>query len=272
MTDQQVPPALAKARVAQDQRRCPDAIAASRNLRGGGFSGAGDGLGPVSAARSGGAEDRSRGRCNGRTHLSLSPSSDLRGTREGLVLDWGGEKLPLLPGSQLPGFTTGATGMLRRDQPMSAPIDFSIALDVNGSGGIFFAPFGVQNEAELKSNWPDPGFRGAFLPAERSVRADGFDAKWKISYYGRDYPQQWTSRSGNERFNERDRLGVALWRAIALDSRRLSLCRALNQIWRALFRPRLHDVFSLRSDGATENSSIPVPDGGRSTLPLLPRD
>jgi len=128
---------------------------------------------------------------------------DLRGTREGLVLDWGGEKLPLLPGSQLPGYTTGATGMLRHDKAMSAPIDFSIALDVNGSGGIFFAPFGVQNEAELKSNWPDPGFRGAFLPAERSVRADGFDAKWKISYYGRDYPQQWTSRSGNERFNER---------------------------------------------------------------------
>ncbi len=129
--------------------------------------------------------------------------NDLRGTREGLVLDWGGEKLPLLPGSQLPGYTTGATGKLSGGQPIAAPIDFSIPLDVNGSGGIFFAPFGVQNEAELKSNWPDPGFRGAFLPAERSVRPDGFDAKWKISYYGRDYPQQWTSRSGNERFNDR---------------------------------------------------------------------
>jgi inner membrane protein len=129
--------------------------------------------------------------------------SDLRGTREGLVLDWGAEKKPLLPGSQLPGYTTGATARLATDVPMSAPVDFAIRLDVNGSGGLFFAPFGVQNEAELKSNWPDPGFRGAFLPAERSVRADGFDAKWRVSYYGRDYAQQWTSRSGNERFNER---------------------------------------------------------------------
>ncbi|MFN2508275.1 MAG: cell envelope integrity protein CreD [Chthoniobacterales bacterium] len=128
---------------------------------------------------------------------------DLRGTREGLVLDWGGAKRALLPGSQLPGYTTGATGTLGIDGPIVAPVEFSIPLDVNGSGGIFFAPFGVQNEAELKSNWADPGFRGAFLPAERSVRTDGFDAKWKISYYGRDYPQQWTSRSGNERFNER---------------------------------------------------------------------
>jgi inner membrane protein len=127
--------------------------------------------------------------------------NDMRGTREGIVLDWGGAKLSLLPGSQVPGFTTGATAMLGSDKPIGAPVDFSIALDFNGSEGIYFAPFGVKNEAALKSNWPDPGFRGSFLPADRSVRADGFDASWKVSYYGRDYPQQWTSRGGNERFN-----------------------------------------------------------------------
>ena len=33
------------------------------------------------------------------------------------------------------------------------------------------------------------------------MRPDGFDAKWKVSYYGRDYPQSWTSRTGNERFS-----------------------------------------------------------------------
>jgi inner membrane protein len=126
--------------------------------------------------------------------------SDLRGTREGLVLDWGGAKRPLLPGSQLPGYTTGATASLSADQPITGPMQFAIALDFNGSGGLFFAPFGIQNEAKLKSNWPDPGFRGAFLPVERSIRVDGFDASWKVSYYGRDYPQQWTSRKGNERF------------------------------------------------------------------------
>jgi len=126
--------------------------------------------------------------------------TDLRGTREGLVLDWGGIKRPMLPGSQVPGYTTGATAILALDKPIVTPVDFSIPLDVNGSGGIFFAPFGVENETNLKSNWPDPGFRGAFLPADRSVRADGFDAKWKVSYYGRDYPQHWTSQTGNERF------------------------------------------------------------------------
>src|SRR5438445_3201834 len=32
--------------------------------------------------------------------------NDLRGTREALMLDWGGSKRPLLPGSQVPGDTT----------------------------------------------------------------------------------------------------------------------------------------------------------------------
>jgi len=126
--------------------------------------------------------------------------NDLRGTREAIVLDWGGAKKPLLPGSQVPGYTTGGTAMLGDAKPIAAPVDFSISLDFNGSEGIYFAPFGVQNEATLKSNWPDPAFRGAFLPADRSIRSDGFEAKWKVSYYGRDYPQSWTSRTGNERF------------------------------------------------------------------------
>ncbi len=127
--------------------------------------------------------------------------NDLRGTREALLLDWGGAKRPLLPGSQVPGYTTGATASLGADKPIDNEVEFSIALDFNGSDGIFFVPFGVQNEATLKSNWPDPAFRGAFLPADRSVGPDGFNANWKVSYYGRDYPQQWTSRGGNERFN-----------------------------------------------------------------------
>src|SRR5207237_4235004 len=95
--------------------------------------------------------------------------NDLRGTREGLVLDWGGAKKPLLPGSQVPGYTTGATAMLGDGKPINTPVEFSIPIDFNGSEGIYFAPFGVQNEAVLKSNWPDPAFRGAFLPAERSI-------------------------------------------------------------------------------------------------------
>jgi hypothetical protein len=57
----------------------------------------------------------------------------LRGTREAIVLDWGGTKHPMLPGSQVPGYTTGATASLGGDQPIAAEIQFSIPLDFNGS-------------------------------------------------------------------------------------------------------------------------------------------
>src|SRR5438046_5101368 len=101
--------------------------------------------------------------------------NDLRGTREGLVLDWGGTKRPMLPGWQVPGYTTGATAALGGDQPIGSEVEFSIPLEFNGSDGGFFGPFGVQNEATLKSNWPRPAIGGAFLPAERSVRTEGLN-------------------------------------------------------------------------------------------------
>jgi Inner membrane protein involved in colicin E2 resistance len=40
--------------------------------------------------------------------------SDLRGTRESLMLDWSGKKIQLQPGSQLPGYTTGVTALLAK--------------------------------------------------------------------------------------------------------------------------------------------------------------
>src|SRR5205807_10172737 len=52
--------------------------------------------------------------------------NDLRGTREAIVLDWGGTKHPMLPGSQVPGYTIGATASLANDQPIANEIQFSI--------------------------------------------------------------------------------------------------------------------------------------------------
>src|SRR5436853_5894245 len=48
--------------------------------------------------------------------------NDLRGTREAIVLDWNGTKRSMLPGSQVPGYTTGATASLGTDQPIAAEI------------------------------------------------------------------------------------------------------------------------------------------------------
>jgi inner membrane protein len=73
-------------------------------------------------------------------------------------------------------------------------LDFRMTLGLKGSEGIRFAPVGRQNGVKLASAWPDPSFQGAFLPAERRVAADGFEASWEVSWYGRSYPQQSTDQ------------------------------------------------------------------------------
>jgi inner membrane protein len=124
---------------------------------------------------------------------------DLRGVKETLSLQWGGKSHPLVPGSKLGGFQSGvqsgvyaAVGDVRGGE---GPIPFRLALSLNGSGGLSFAPLGSQSTVKLKSSWPDPSFFGTFLPTERKVTRDGFEATWQVSYYGRNFPPQWTSQT-----------------------------------------------------------------------------
>jgi inner membrane protein len=62
-----------------------------------------------------------------------------------------------------------------------------VALDVNlelmGTDRLMFLPIGAVTDVELSSDWPHPGFVGAFLPDDRSVSARGFQARWKLSRF-----------------------------------------------------------------------------------------
>ena len=118
--------------------------------------------------------------------------SDLRGTREALTVKWGGADLPLQPGARIDGFGTGLHAPVKLASTDGA-VDFSLDLTLNGSGGISFVPVGRQTTVQLQSPWRAPGFFGSFLPVNREVSDSGFKATWKVSYYGRDFPQQWVS-------------------------------------------------------------------------------
>lgn len=124
---------------------------------------------------------------------------DLRGVKETLNLKWGDQTHQLLPGSKLGGFQSGMlSGVFARIgnwREHTATIPFQFELSLNGSGGLGFAPVGSQSTVKLTSSWPDPSFFGSFLPAERKVTRDGFEAMWQISYYGREFPQHWTSQT-----------------------------------------------------------------------------
>ncbi|HEY5480141.1 MAG TPA: cell envelope integrity protein CreD [Verrucomicrobiae bacterium] len=122
---------------------------------------------------------------------------DLRGMKETLQLKWGAQSLPLLPGSKLRGFSSGIFARVAGLRESSGTIPWKLGFTLRGSGGLAFAPVGIQNSVKLASPWPDPSFRGAFLPSERKVTHEGFTANWQVSYYGRNYAQQWTDQDAS---------------------------------------------------------------------------
>ena len=129
-------------------------------------------------------------------YLSLG-LSDTRAINDSVALTWNDRRIGFSPGTRYTRFVaTGLHAELRGFDAERAVHDFSLALNVNGSGGFYFTPVGKRTTAQVTSSWPDPSFRGSILPAEREIGADGFDASWRIPHLARAYPQSWTVRHG----------------------------------------------------------------------------
>lgn len=116
--------------------------------------------------------------------------SDLRGLREVPRLEWGGDELPLREPGQRLGFATVAT---RAPLAAGGAVDFTLQLLLDGSDELMLTPVGRETAARLSSSWPHPSFAGAFLPSDRVLRDDGFEARWQVLDLNRRYPQAWRS-------------------------------------------------------------------------------
>lgn len=119
--------------------------------------------------------------------------SDLRGIRDGAVLDWGGRNVSFEPGageSSPFGFGFHARD-LRLGQAGKGEVPFSFKLSLNGSRTLKVLPLGRQNSIALESTWPDPSFNGEYLPVEREVGPNGFKARWSVHELARSFPQSW---------------------------------------------------------------------------------
>jgi inner membrane protein len=116
---------------------------------------------------------------------------DMKGIRENVAVQWNQKTVPMNPGIE--GGRPVRSGM-SASVPLAAgrpTFAFSIPLVLNGSGTLGFYPLGKVTEAVLTSKWPAPSFQGNFLPVERQVSSSGFEAKWKVLHFNRNYPQQW---------------------------------------------------------------------------------
>jgi inner membrane protein len=122
--------------------------------------------------------------------------SDARAIMNQVTLRWNGVDIPFLPGvGEFGGKETGIHVPMK-ERLNGERFEFSSHVTLNGSENLFFAPFGKETVVEINSNWVSPCFQGNWLPVERKISENGFQAKWSIPYLGRNYPQQWKSDAG----------------------------------------------------------------------------
>lgn len=94
---------------------------------------------------------------------------------------------------------------------------FSLDINVNGSQGFYFSPFGKTTNVTINSDWPHPSFQGNVLPDKHDVSDEGFLATWSVPHLARNYPQMWTLET--QKFNlDEFSAGVNLFESVSLYS------------------------------------------------------
>ncbi len=121
--------------------------------------------------------------------------SDLRGIKEQLVMNVNGQNYDAKPGGQIAGTVDSGVTFDLKDvltEDTEAPLEFRTVLNIQGSQDLQFVPLGGVTTVALSSSWADPSFDGAFLPDDRTVSDNGFEANWKVLELNRNFPQTWT--------------------------------------------------------------------------------
>jgi len=114
---------------------------------------------------------------------------DARGIRTArLRLD--GQDRPLKPGTLHRTYARGVHAVLpEATRQRSEPFTAEVALELAGTERFSVVPLAGTTAARFTSGWPHPSFDGRFLPTERTVGAQGFDAVWRLSALATTAPQ-----------------------------------------------------------------------------------
>ncbi|WP_329915787.1 cell envelope integrity protein CreD [Stenotrophomonas sepilia] len=134
------------------------------------------------------------GRTYGQPYVALGVS-DVRGLVGTPNLRVDGRQLRLLPGvgaaSEIGRGLHAPVSGFAADQGGTLPAStVELELRLDGSRMLSVVPVGDDNHIALRSSWPHPSFSGAFLPNERRVDAQGFDARWAVSSLASDAQRQ----------------------------------------------------------------------------------
>lgn len=119
--------------------------------------------------------------------------SDLRGIRAVAPFQLAGGTAAIFEPSSAADFLP-LRAKLADEVMAGVKLDFTFNVALQGSERLQIAPLGKVTTVTLASPWPNPSFRGAYLPVKRAVTPDGFTAEWTTSHFSRGFPPSWTSR------------------------------------------------------------------------------
>ena len=125
--------------------------------------------------------------------------SDARGIRVA-ELQVDGRAVAVHPGSGLKphphGFQAPLPELGDAQLVRGSVLSVVVSLELAGTRSLSIAPVADTTLVRLHSDWPHPSFMGRFLPSERAVRKDGFDATWKVTALASSALQEWRKGAG----------------------------------------------------------------------------
>ena len=142
-----------------------------------------------------------------RLHFALS---DAKGVRA--VSNWRVNGLALRPAAG--GSDLGELQSLAVDVPaemLDQDLQVEIEATVAGTRRLQFLPLARDTQVSVQGSWADPGFIGAFLPAQRNISPQGFDARWQVLEFNRRYAQSCAHLGMNAPMLAESAFGVDLY-------------------------------------------------------------
>jgi inner membrane protein len=122
--------------------------------------------------------------------------SDARGLADNVSLNVNGRDIAFEPGQGMTGPTGGSSAYahiasIQAKLDLAGPADLKLNTNfvLRGSREFSIAPLGRRTVATVDSSWASPSFFGAFLPAERRIGKNGFEASWTVPYLARGFGQ-----------------------------------------------------------------------------------
>jgi inner membrane protein len=118
-------------------------------------------------------------------------ASDARGAQSDPTLTGNGRTVNFVPAATLASLELGSGSLTLFGVPAAEIVKpggtFAVSAQMNFSGAqqLSILPFGKSTTVTMKSDWPNPGFDGGFLPVTRSIGEHGFEAGWAVPFIAR---------------------------------------------------------------------------------------